>query len=164
MPELAEVEFNRKQWDAGLRQKVLRVELHPGKRVFRGTSLEAIKRGLTGAIYLGSVAHGKQMLLRFSGGAWLGLHLGMTGRLRAGLPAEKTTKHDHLVLVLSRASLVFADPRQFGRVRFHQGSQAPEWWRRLPPAVTSTGFTVQRMRSFLRRHGRLATKAALLLQ
>ena len=35
MPELAEVEYIRKQWDAGLRQKIARVELHRGDRIFR---------------------------------------------------------------------------------------------------------------------------------
>ena len=37
MPELAEVEYYRKQWDAGLGQRVVRIHLHPNTRVFRGT-------------------------------------------------------------------------------------------------------------------------------
>ncbi|MCX6902485.1 MAG: alpha-galactosidase [Verrucomicrobia bacterium] len=60
MPELAEVEFNRKQWDTGLRHKVLRVELHPGKRVFWRTNLATLTGALTGATYRGSAAHGKR--------------------------------------------------------------------------------------------------------
>jgi formamidopyrimidine-DNA glycosylase len=164
MPELAEVEFQRKNWNVGLRQRVLRVLLHHDKRVFREADALPLRRALTGASYLGSEARGKQMLLRFSDGAWLGLHLGMTGHLRVEGPGFQPGRHDHLVLVQARRALVFTDPRQFGRVRFHRGPHAPEWWRRLPPPVTGPEFTVARMEDFLRRHRRLALKAALLLQ
>ena len=88
----------------------------------------------------------------------------MTGHLRADGAEFKPARHDHLVLVQNRRTLVFSDPRQFGRVRFHRGRQAPEWWRQLPPPVTSAEFTASRMSTFLRRHGRLAIKAVLLLQ
>jgi len=46
MPELAEVEYYRRQWDPGLRQKVLRVQLHAGKRIFRGSNPREIVRAL----------------------------------------------------------------------------------------------------------------------
>jgi formamidopyrimidine-DNA glycosylase len=164
MPELAEVEFNRKQWDLGLRRRVLSVELHLGTRVFRGTDTEALRAGLVASCYRGSEGLGKQMLFRFSGGGWLGLHLGMTGRLHAEPPGYTTGRHDHMVLFQSRCTLVFTDPRQFGRVQFHLGPQAPAWWSRLPPSVTGKEFTLVAMESFLRRHDRLAIKAALLLQ
>jgi formamidopyrimidine-DNA glycosylase len=113
---------------------------------------------------LGSEASGKQMLFRFSGGGWLGLHLGMSGRLRVEKAGFVPARHDHLVLAQARRSLVFCDPRQFGRVRFHHSRQAPGWWERLPPPVTGPHFTLARMASFLDRHGRLAIKGALLLQ
>ena len=75
MPELAEVEYFRKQWDAGLRQRILRVDLRQEKRIFRGTDTAAIERALPEALLLSSEANGKQMLFRFSDGLWLGLHL-----------------------------------------------------------------------------------------
>ncbi len=83
MPELAEVEFFRTQWNCGLKQKVLSVELHETKRIFRGTNTKLLCEKIKGATLLGSKTHGKQMLFHFSGGAWLGIHLGMTGKLRA---------------------------------------------------------------------------------
>jgi formamidopyrimidine-DNA glycosylase len=164
MPELAEVEYNRKEWDAGLGEKVLRVELHDGKRIFRGTDAWALQTRLAGAVYLGSEASGKQMLFRFSKGGWLGLHLGMTGQLRVEKKGFVPARHDHLVLAQARRSLVFSDPRQFGRVRFHHGPAVPGWWEGLPSPVTGPEFTFARMSSFLGRHERLAVKGALLLQ
>ena len=108
MPELAEVEFYRRIWSAGLDQRVIGVELHGTKRIFRGVDTSDLQRKLTGAILEESFRHGKQMVFRFSGG-WLGIHLGMTGELRAEAPGVAAEKHDHLVLHFPKRSLVFAD-------------------------------------------------------
>ena len=164
MPELAEVEFYRKEWDAGLRKKVLRVELHGAKRIFRGVNVKRLAVALKGATYAGSEARAKLMCFRFSRSVWLGIHLGMTGKLRVE-PARFTPgKHDHLVLRQKARALVFSDPRQFGRVHFHEGRNIPEWWAKLPPAVTSPEFTLELVKAFLKRRARLAVKAALLVQ
>jgi formamidopyrimidine-DNA glycosylase len=56
MPELAEVEYYRRQWDAGVRQTITRVHLHGEKRVFRGTSL-ALLRNLAGQRFSGSASN-----------------------------------------------------------------------------------------------------------
>ncbi len=118
MPELAEVEFYRKEWDAGLRKKITRVELHAGKRVFRGLKEKRLVVALQGATYLGSEAQAKLMCFRFSGGVWLGIHLGMTGELRVEPASFTPAKHDHLVLRQKGRALVFSDPRQFGACIF----------------------------------------------
>src|SRR5467141_1169556 len=86
MPELAEVEFYRRQWDCGLGQKIVRVQLHPQKRVFRGSTPRALARELACRRFLRSFAWGKQMLFEFSSGNWIGIHLGMTGKLRVEPP------------------------------------------------------------------------------
>jgi len=167
MPELAEVDFFRKQWDAGRQQTIAAVHLHATKRIFRGMNPSALRQALTGARLLQSQAHGKQMLFRFSKSAWLGIHLGMTGRLRA-VPSRAASfspgRHDHLVLRLAQRSLVFSDPRQFGRVRFHRGRGAPPWWSGLPPALLDREFSGPVMEEFLRRHRAAPIKAVLLLQ
>ena len=49
MPELAEVEWFRKQWDPGLGQKITSVSLHEKARIFRGVDLKALRRALEGA-------------------------------------------------------------------------------------------------------------------
>src|ERR1700691_3907576 len=128
MPELAEVEYYRKQWRRGLQRRILAVQLHVAKKIFRGTDVAALQKTLRGSTLLGSEAHGKQMLFRFSKGGWLGIHLGMTGKLRVERAAAVALKHDHLILRQSRHSLVFSDPRQFGRVLFHSGKTLPAWW------------------------------------
>ena len=155
MPELAEVEFYRKQWNNGLGQKIVAVQLHAGARNYRGTDAKALGESLSGAVLRASEARGKQMLFRFSGGRWLGVHLGMTGQLRTEKAGFAPAKHDHLLLAQARQALVFSDPRQFGRVRFHHGEEAPPWWTKLPPPVTAPEFTVAVMESFLHRHKRL---------
>ena len=164
MPELAEVEYYRKQWDAGLGERVEAVRLHTEKRIFRGSDPTSLKRALTGAILERSEAHGKQLVFRFSKGIWLGLHMGLTGELREEPPKFRPGKHDHLVIYQQNRALVFSDMRQFGRVRFHIGTEAPEWWDGLPVSLSSREFTPALMRSFLTRHGRLPLKASLLLQ
>ena len=164
MPELAEVEFFRGRWDLGIGQKILDVQINHGKRIFRGNDLDALRRVITGAKLLSSEARGKQMLFRFSRNGWLGLHLGMTGTLRHE-PSDFTPgKHDHLVLVQKKQSLVFRDPRLFGRVHFHHGSNLPVWWSKLPPSLTSADFTVDRMQKFLLRRTRSPIKGVLLQQ
>ena len=164
MPELAEVEYYRRQWDIGLAHKVLGIILHGEKRIFRGADLTLLKRVLPGATFLSSEARGKKMLFRFSKGAWLGIHLGMTGKLRVEPPGFAPGKHDHLVLCQSSDALVFADARQFGRVSFHQGKETPAWWQAEGPDLTSPEFTLESLRPFLLRHKRLPIKATLLLQ
>jgi formamidopyrimidine-DNA glycosylase len=164
MPELAEVEYFRRRWDVGVGQKILELKINGGKRVFRGTDPGALQRLLPGAKLLGSEARGKQMLFRFSKDAWLGLHLGMTGQLRHEPAGFAPGKHDHMVLRQARQSLVFSDPRLFGRVLFHHGASEPGWWTQLPPALTSADFTLERMGAFLQRRARSPLKGVLLRQ
>ncbi len=147
-----------------MRQRVLRVLVHGEKRLFRGADAGRLRDELPGARLLGSEARAKQMLFHFSGDLWLGIHLGMTGALRVEAPGFAPEKHDHLVLWQKRQALVLRDPRQFGRVRYDQGRQPPEWWAALPPEVLSKKWTEARLREFLSRRKKLAVKAALLVQ
>jgi formamidopyrimidine-DNA glycosylase len=166
MPELAEVEFFRKQWEAGVGKRVQRALVHAGKRIFRGLDPEELTAALKGARVVGSEARGKQLLFQFSGGAWLGLHLGMSGSLRCEARSLELTpgKHDHLVLIQAQRALIYHDPRMFGRIRFDRGKEPPEWWVKLPPAVTSKEFTVAKLRQALSRRKLSPIKAALLSQ
>src|SRR5687767_10661571 len=82
MPELAEVEFYRKRWHlAAAGQRVIEVLTHDTKKLLRELDLPAFRHALTGAKLLSSEAAAKQMLFRFSGNVWLGIHLGMSGEL-----------------------------------------------------------------------------------
>ena len=164
MPELAEVEYYRKQWDPGLGAKIGAVQLHDKKRIFRGSDPSEIRRQIGGSRLLRSTARGKQMLFEFSGGSWLGLHLGMSGTLRVEPANFRPAKHDHLVLQQAKHALVFRDPRLFGRVKFYHGKAGPAWWTGAPPEINAPEFTPAYVEEFLRRHGRAPIKAVLLMQ
>ena len=164
MPELAEVEFARKVWNPGLGAVIQKVEARAGSRVYRDLNPTTVKRNLCGVTLESSETHGKKMLFRFSQNRWLGLHLGMTGGLFVDAPDYVAGKHDALLLRQGERSLVFRDPRQFGRVLFHRGSTNPDWWNDLPPEVNSDAFTLELVSSILKRRARAPIKAVLLMQ
>jgi formamidopyrimidine-DNA glycosylase len=164
MPELAEVEFFRRVWMRGASGAVVAVETHPKARPLRDIDSDLLRKVLLGTRIESSSASGKQLCFRFTGGQWLGVHLGMTGELRVEAAGYEALKHDHLVMHFAKASLVFADPRMFGRLQHHTGAKAPEWWSDLPPDLTSNGFNGRWVADFLARHPGLPLKAVLLLQ
>jgi formamidopyrimidine-DNA glycosylase len=164
MPELAEVEFFRQQWDSGLGQKIHSVQLHPRKRIFRGSNPRKMVEHLSGSRFLRSHARGKQMFFEFTGGNWIGIHLGMTGKLRTEPAGFRPEKHDHFVLHLARQALVFRDARLFGRVRFYHAKTEPEWWRTGGPEISSEQFDRAFLNAFLARHARAPIKAVVLMQ
>lgn len=164
MPELAEVEFYRRQWIPGLSQRIVRIHLNRGKRVLRGIDIDLMERNICGARLVDSFAHGKQMLFEFSTSAWLGVHLGMTGELRVERRDFQPGKHDHLVLFQKERTLVFSDPRLFGRLLFHAGPEQPSWWTERPPDLLSREFTPDSLRQFLQRRSGSPIKAVLLMQ
>lgn len=165
MPELAEVEYYRKRWLPALGQPVERVRLHAEKRIFRGVDGTVLAHGLMGARFVAALRHGKQMCFRFGKQHWLGVHLGMTGKLRFAPAATSPEKHDHLVLDMrGGGSLVFSDPRLFGRILYTNTHAPPDWWRNLPPEILSEEFTPELMNCFLDRRSGTPIKAVLLMQ
>jgi formamidopyrimidine-DNA glycosylase len=164
MPELADVEWYRKQWDFGIGDRIVDLSLHPRKYVFRGTNTDALRENLVGQKLLRSRRRGKQMLFQFSGDNWLGIHLGMTGKTRVESPNFRAGEYDHLVLHQQKRALVFTDPRQLGRVRFHHGDKEPDWWRSNVPEIDSREFEQQFLDQFLDRHRKAPIKAVLLMQ
>ncbi len=164
MPELAEVLYFSRRWAPALDQKVLRVHLHDQKRVLRGVRTARMRSTLRGQPLRAIQTHGKQMLFRFGSDCWLGVHLGMTGKLSAEPPNHLPGKHDHLVLYTQTRALVFQDPRLFGRIRFDRSLQPPGWWSSLPTPVLSREFSIPRLSGILKKRGRTPLKPLLLLQ
>ena len=176
MPELAEVEWFRKQWHVGRDAEIVDLSLHARNRVFRGTDTRDLQRRLIGAKLLSSHARGKRMLFIFSGDnpeiigarenvrSWLGIHLGMTGKIRVQSANYRPGKHDHLVLFQRERALVFTDSRQFGRVRFHRGPDEPDWWKSAAPEINSRDFDQQFVEQFLAQHRKAPIKGVLLMQ
>ena len=164
MPELAEVEYMLRRWDAGAGEPITRVETHARARVFRATAAATLVRTLSGGAPAAGLRTGKQMLFRIEPRGWLGLHLGMTGELRVEPASYPMAKHDHLVLRQERRTLVFSDPRMFGRIAWTPGAEPPAWWTGRPPEILEQGFTATRMRAFLARRARAPIKAVVLMQ
>ena len=86
----------------------------------------------------------------------------MSDRFRVEATGISTGKHDHLVLFQEERSLIYSNPRMFGRIRFALGRRTPEWWKNLPPAVISPAFTRDVLSETLNRGRRSPIKALLL--
>jgi formamidopyrimidine-DNA glycosylase len=164
MPELGEVDYFRRRWDAALGEKVDRIALRAAARPFTGTDVASLEKSLPGKALRSSESAGKQMLFRFGTDAWLGLHLGMSGELSIHAPSFAPGPHDKLVLYTRKHALVYNDPRMFGRVRFALGPKAPEWWSSIAPALTSREFSPKALAAFLQRRRRTPIKSVLLMQ
>ena len=164
MPELAEVEWFRRQWGAGIGAKIAGLSLHERNRVFRGENVRELQERLIGQKLLSSHRRGKRMLFKFSDNNFLFIHLGMTGKIRVEPPNYRAAKRDHLVLYQRERALVFSDYRQFGRVRFHHGLNEPDWWKSEAPEIDSREFDQKFVDEFLARHRKAPIKAALLMQ
>lgn len=124
MPELPEVEVSRQ----GL------LPFLPGKRivkaVFRAPKLRheipsQLSFRLAGLGVDRILRRGKYLLFdceSAAGGGWLILHLGMSGSLRLVAPGTPPQKHDHVDLVFADTALRVRDPRRFGTLLWHEGS------------------------------------------
>lgn len=165
MPELAEVEFYRKRWHLAARgERVAAVLGHETRKLLRAVDFPAFRERLVGARFEDSQAAAKQMLFRFSGEVWLGLHLGMSGELSVAPTDHVPAKHDHLVIRTTGHALVFNDPRMFGSIDVHYGAAPPDWWTRIAPPLLSRDFSVAAVTAFLQRRRRAPIKAVLLMQ
>ncbi|MGF1484049.1 MAG: Fpg/Nei family DNA glycosylase [Opitutales bacterium] len=168
MPELAEVVYYKNKWEPGLGAAVTRIRLQADKRPFRKCDTDALHKGLKGTELQEGLTRGKQMVFRFSSGHWLGVHLGMAGKLFCEPLPYAPAKHDHLVLDLKEAgkALIFRDMRHFGRIRYDatEDASGPDWWQAIPPDPRSEDFTKDHVKAFLERRSGAPVKAVLLDQ
>ena len=164
MPELAEVYYFSRRWAPAFGRKVVHVHLHGQKRVFRGVNTPQLQSALRGQYLRAIQTHGKQMLFRFGSDRWLGVHLGITGKLSAEPPHHQPSQHDHLVLYTQRHALVFQDPRLFGRIRFDRSRQTPPWWSTLPTPLLGRSFSLPQLSEILQSRSRAPLKPLLLMQ
>lgn len=164
MPELAEVLYFSRRWRPGLGERVTRVHLHGTKRIFRGIPPRQFGPALKNQPLRTIQTHGKQMLFRFGSDRWLGIHLGMTGKLFTATADHPPSKHDHLVLYTRNRALVFQDPRLFGRIRLSSSPRPPPWWSSLPIQVSDRNFTPEHLRKITQKRQGSPLKPLLLLQ
>ncbi|MBI5281401.1 MAG: bifunctional DNA-formamidopyrimidine glycosylase/DNA-(apurinic or apyrimidinic site) lyase [Candidatus Solibacter usitatus] len=146
MPELPEVE-----------SVVLRLrQTAPWAKIvacgqFRSTTARGLKRAL-GHTVDAVDRRGKNILLRLSGGAFLRIHLKMTGGLNVipGVNLRQSTVRAWLTLEDGRA-IVLNDPRALGRISFHHAREERSLFARLGPEPFSEAFTPEHLIAAARR-------------
>jgi formamidopyrimidine-DNA glycosylase len=116
MPELPEVETVVRSLRTSLVGATFGPVLHCRSDMVRA-SVDLVHL-LPGRRILAIDRRAKKILIRLSGPATLGVHLGMTGQLTVE-PADTPLKpHTHLVIALGPTQLRFRDVRRFGEI----------WW------------------------------------
>src|SRR5688572_11419529 len=117
MPELPEVEANLRNFAAWcLGRRVDRVTPPAGRRQSGGLPPAELARRLVGREVEAVDRRGKWMLARLGGGAGLGLHLGMTGKI-ARAEGAALPRFTRAVFEMSDGGRVcFVDLRRFGRI------------------------------------------------
>lgn len=114
MPELPEVETTRRAIERFCLGRAVAGVRASGARMRVG-SRRTSAAPLTGAALAAVRRRAKFLLLDFTGGSTLLVHLGMTGTLRCAAPGDAPRTHDHLTLRFEDGgALVFNDPRRFG--------------------------------------------------
>lgn len=126
MPELPEVEVQRRAWVRWMRgHQVVGAEAE-ASRAFRGSERKDFLQ-LRGKLR-SSERRGKYMLLHFDSHSVLS-HLGMTGKWVKRRPDDSVRFSRAQVTLDSGAVLHFTDPRRFGRLEL---AESPELLRALP--------------------------------
>src|SRR6202051_4604128 len=134
MPELPEVETVVRSIARLKGRRIVSAEF-TCLRSLRGGAPDRIGASAPGRKIPRIQRYGKFILASLDRGAYLMIHLGMTGKLLLGGPAGK---HTHAVLTLDRGSLLYDDSRQFGCIQFTE--EFPERVARLGPEPLEVGF------------------------
>jgi formamidopyrimidine-DNA glycosylase len=161
MPELPEVETVARD----LRRHLLPGEGTAGPeitggrvswaRTLRGQDPAAFTAGVTGHRIEGVGRRGKQIVLDLDGGAFLTIHLKMTGQVFVVPSDTPRDPHERLAIVLADGREIrFRDVRKFGRIELYAADDDP--FDGLGPEPLDPRFTLQAWRACLRRRrGRL---------
>lgn len=127
MPELPEVETVARSIAPLVGRRIVTAEFRC-LRILRGGDPDRMAEALAGRKIAGVKRYGKFLVLPLTGGGYLTIHLGMTGRLLLGGPAGK---HTHAIFTFDRGALLFDDSRQFGCIEYSE--EFPKRVARLGP-------------------------------
>ena len=138
MPELPEVEAVVRR----LRPQVEGARM-TGCGQFRPTTANGLEQAV-GRRIEGVDRRGKHILVRLDGGAFLRVHLKMTGNLTVIQDArlKPATVRAWFEFEDGRA-MVLDDPRALGRITFHESCEEAELFRELGPEPLSGEFTLE---------------------
>ncbi|MDD5251068.1 MAG: bifunctional DNA-formamidopyrimidine glycosylase/DNA-(apurinic or apyrimidinic site) lyase [Patescibacteria group bacterium] len=166
MPELPEVETIRRQLEKeviGRRVEVVNIGFAgrlnvPAKRfadALKGTAFKSIGR------------RAKLLVLGFSNGQSVLVHLKLTGGFRLMPKGAVPGKHDHVVFRLSGAhDLFFSDFRKFGYLKLIPTKDVAAHLEKegFGPEPLEKNFTAEKLEACLLRHPKLKVKQALMDQ
>jgi formamidopyrimidine-DNA glycosylase len=165
MPELPEVEHNRRNLDSWLRGTRLSVVHAPDALIVRPLSTRSFARQLTGIRVEAVERRGKWIRMQLAGGLRLFAHLGMTGwfeRTQPGAAARFERVGFEVKRGGQRSRVSFVDPRRWGRLVLSHEDIAT--WAALGPDPLSDGVDPVALRQRLARSKSRTIKEALLDQ
>lgn len=117
MPELPDVEMERRHAQRWLIGRAVRRVQVPEPGILRDTSPAALGRQLHGRRVIGSRRHGKYLFLQTDGAPWLLLHFGMTGHLARVDQDGRPPDHTDVALALDDdTTIAYVAARKLGRV------------------------------------------------
>lgn len=166
MPELPEVEYERRKLDRWLRGATIVSARALDRVIMRPREPETLARDLRGRRIERVERRGKWMRIVLSGNALLFSHLGMTGGwVKGGLDdAEQRWERARLVVERrgKRVRVSYVDARKFGRIVF--ANQDIPTWSALGPDPLEHGIDTKRLAEVLGRRRRRSIKEALMDQ
>jgi len=167
MPELPEVETIRRQLEKEVVGSIIRsVDVRFAGRL--NVSPAVLRKRIVGATITAIGRRAKLLLLRFSSGWTLAVHLKMTGRFLLVRSGTEPTKHVHVVFGLSGGrQLFFEDVRKFGFLKMvPTDALGPDLLDKedYGPEPLGPGFTLNKFAGCLRRFAGKRIKPALMDQ
>ena len=150
MPELPDVENDRRLLDRQARRKVIRAVEVTDDRTLRKLSQAEFKRRTVGRRILSSRRHGKHLLVALDKGGWITLHFGMTGALVPCAPQGEAPAFTRLRLELSGGgSLCYTDPRRLGHIGLAEDADQFIAAEKLGPDALDPKLTLARFRALV---------------
>jgi len=150
MPELPDVENDRRLLDRQARRKVIRTVEVTDERVLRKLSPSEFKRRTIGHRIVSSRRHGKHLLVALDKGGWITLHFGMTGALVPCASEGEPPPFTRLRLELSGGgSLCYTDPRRLGHIGLTEDADQFVAGEKLGPDALDPKLTAARFRAII---------------
>lgn len=119
MPELPEVEVICRGIRSLLVGRRVTAISHSGKALRHPLPMEAMRCAMINQTITAVERRAKFLLISFSSGEMMIIHLGMTGKLAIFPPSAEPARHDHVFWTLDDDSeLRYNDVRRFGSIRF----------------------------------------------